>query len=403
MLRSSSGTLGIRMFSLDSPLARFGPWLVIATLAIVGLAAGLASDIGSSGGRLGGDFPSFYAAGEIVLEGNAASLYSPTVQQTAQSELLADGAFLYFAYPPFTAVGYSLLAWMPFGLAFGVHTVLAIASLVGALVAIRPMVRGYLDGPTRLGLAALGCLAAYPVIRSVMGGQNATFTLLGFALVARFDHDDRAFATGLMAAAMLYKPQFGLLVMLLLLLGQRWRAVGWSVVCAAALVGIGYIAMGGPWIPTWLDAVSAFGSQNLAVNGPLMISAIGWFENLMGSGGWALVIAGVVIIATAVPFGYAVAAKRWTEIPWYAAAPVIVVAAPSALYYDASLTAITVVMMLAWIRGVHPIAVLVIIGVSWSQAAAPSSGWSPLFIPIVVAATAFALAALRSPSPFNNP
>jgi hypothetical protein len=44
-----------------------------------------------------------------------------------------------------------------------------------------------------------------------------------------------------------------------------------------------------------------------------------------------------------------------------------------------------------------------IIGVTWSEAAALSAGWSPLFIPIVVAAGAFALAGVRSPSPLHNP
>lgn len=383
------------MFSFDSPLVRIGPWLMIATLAIVALVAGLASDSGGGVGRLGGDFPSFYSAGQIVLEGEGSALYDAHLQLETQSELLPDGEFLYFAYPPFTAAGYSLIAWMPYGLAFGLHTVLALAALVGSLVAIRPLVRGYLDGATRLGLAALACLVSYPVIRSVMGGQNATFTLLGLALVARFDHENRPIATGMAAAAMLYKPQFGLLVMALLLVGRRWRAFSWAVGASAVLFGVGMAVTGEVWISGWLDAVSAFGAQNLEVNGPLMISAWGWFENLLGPGGLGFAFAAGFVAVTAVPFVYAVATRRWTDIPWYAAAPAIVVAAPSALYYDAALTVITVVAMLAWVRGVHASVIVAIVLVTWTQAFALSAGWSPLFIPMAFAALAFALAGVR--------
>lgn len=385
------------MFSLKSPLVRFAPWLIVGTFAVVAIGVGVASDIGAVNGRLGGDFPSFYAAGRIVLDGNGSQLYDPAFQQTAQSDLLVDGQFLYFAYPPYTAVVYSSLAWMPFGLAFGIHTALALAALVGALVAIRPLVRGYLDGWGRLGIALVACLMSYPVLRSVMGGQNATFTLLGFALVARFDDDDRPFATGSVAACLLYKPQFGLLVLALLLVGRRWRAIMWSIPVAVFLFGIGAVVTGGFWITTWLEAVADFGAENLDVNGPLMISAWGWFQNVMGPGGAATWIAMAVVLATAIPFAVATATRRWTSIPWYAAAPVILVAAPSALYYDATLTAVTVITTLAWARGLHWLAISSIVAATWLQAPAMAIGWSPLFIPILATAAAFALAAFRPP------
>jgi hypothetical protein len=157
--------------------------------------------------------------------------------------------------------------------------------------------------------------------------------------------------------------------------------------------------MGGPWIPTWLEAVAEFSAENLDVNGALMVSAWGWFQNILGATSSATILAGVLVAATAVPFAYATAVRRWTEIPWYAAAPVILVAAPSALYYDATLTVVTVLAMLALMRGIHPLFVVAVIAVTWTQAFASSAGWSPLFIPVAAAAIGFAIAALRPPSP----
>jgi hypothetical protein len=287
---------------------------------------------------------------------------------------------------------------LPYGAAFGLHTTLALAALVGSLVAIRPLIRGYLDGPARLGVATVVLLAAYPVIRSVLGGQNATFTLLGLALVARFDHEDRALGTGMAAAALLYKPQFGLLVIALLVLGRRWRAVGWAFGGSVALMFVGVLVSGSGWMSTWLDAVSGFADQNATVNGHLMISSWGWFENLLGSGAVAFVVAGVVVAVVGAPMAWSLMRRQWTEIPWYAAAPLVVIAAPSALYYDAALLTLTVVTMVGLVGGVRSSVIAAIVLASWSQAGAGAFGWSPLFIPIVAAAAAFALASFRGQS-----
>ncbi len=389
-------TLATRMFSLESPIIRFGPWVVVATLALVAIGTGLAADANPDPGRLGGDFPSFYTAGELVVDGHGQELYEAELQRAGQADLLEDGGFLYFAYPPYTAAFYAPLSLVPYGVAFGIHTTLALLALIASLVAVRPLVRGYLDGPARLGVATVVLLGAYPVIRSVLGGQNATFTLLGLSLVARFDREDRALGTGIAAAALLYKPQFGLLVMALLVLGRRWQAVGWAIVGSAALVSVGALVTGPGWVSTWLDAVSGFGDENVAVNGHLMISAWGWFENLLGSGA-GVVFAGAVVVVVGTPMAWSLIRRDWSEIPWYAAAPLVVIAAPSALYYDATLVALTVITMVGLVGGVRWYVIAVIVVASWSQAGATALGWSPLFIPILVAAAGFALASVRGP------
>ena len=189
------------MFTLHSPLVKFGPWLVIATIALAAASTGLASPDAQAGSdRYGGDFPSFYGAGTIGLDGDGSDLYDVETQKSAQAASFSDGEVLFFAYPPYTAAAYAGIAWLPYGASYALHSLLAIAALVWALAALRPFVRGAFDGWTRLGLASVAAIASYPVLRSVLGGQNATFTLLGLAAVARFDHDDRPVAAGIAAA-----------------------------------------------------------------------------------------------------------------------------------------------------------------------------------------------------------
>ena len=56
-------------------------------------------------GRIGGDFPAFYSAGQIIVAGEQRKLYSAETQRKYQKALLSDGiGLLPFAYPPFVAV-----------------------------------------------------------------------------------------------------------------------------------------------------------------------------------------------------------------------------------------------------------------------------------------------------------
>jgi hypothetical protein len=260
---------------------------------------------------------------------------------------------------------------------------------------LRPFVRGVFDGWARLGLASVAAIASYPVLRSVLGGQNATFTLLGLAAVARFDDDERPIATGIAAATLLYKPQFGLVVIGVLVLSRRWTAVGSAIAVSAALYGVGAIVMGFDWIGTWISAIADFGDLNIAVNGHLMISAWGWVQNLLGVDTVSYILAGAIALAVGVPMAYGLIAKRWTAIPWYALAPFIVVVAPSALYYDATLVLLPIAIVIGWAADRVALVVIGTIALSWTQVFAGNLGWSPLFPPILGMAALFALSALK--------
>ncbi|MCB1245872.1 MAG: DUF2029 domain-containing protein [Acidimicrobiia bacterium] len=384
---------------------RFGPWLVVGALVVVAFITGLRWDAADDPGRLGGAFPSFYAAATVVIDGDGHDLYDPDVQRAAQEPLLDDGRYLFFAYPPYTAAAYAPLGLLPYGLAFAVHTALAVAALVGALVAVRPLARGFLDGPWRLGMATLLALAAYPVLRSVMGGQNATFSLLLVCLIARWT--DRppdvpawsaAVPAGLAAAALMFKPQLGIIVLGILAVARRWRVLTVAVGLGLGLYGVAVLVAGPDWVRVWFDAVRDFGTTNLDVNGPLMVSVWGWVPNILTPGWVAAVSATVIAVAVSGPPALAVVTRRWTGLPWYALAPMIVLVAPSALYYEATLLVVTVIGLAAI---VGPVTWLVLGAalLSWIQVFALEAGWSPLFIPILAAGLGFAIAAVRAEIP----
>jgi len=199
----------------------------------------------------------------------------------------------------------------------------------------------------------------------------------------------------LAAAAMLFKPQFGVLVILVLVVARRWRATAWAIGGAAALFGAGVVVAGSNWLKTWLEAVTAFGDENLQVNGELMVSMVGWIQNQFGTDPWTYVLAGGLLMALGIPIAIGLVTKRWTEIPWYAVAPLVVLAAPSALYYDTAMLLVTIAVAAAWFAGIRTGIAAAAVVVSWTQIAAGSLGWSPLFIPLVVIAAMLAAGAGR--------
>jgi len=332
--------------------------------------------------RIGGDYPAFYGAGSIAADGDWDELYSAERQQAAQTRLVDDeGGYLYFSYPPVVAAAYGPLAALPYEWSFLLHTILMAAALALAVWALEPWLKGL--GLPRMALL-VAALAFYPVFRAVSGGQNTALTLLLLAAALRFDHEDRPVPAGLIASLVLFKPQFGILVLPLLLVGRRWRmAAAWSG-GAAALYACSVFLMGGGWLSEWWQQARQFGDQNLDANGANFVSLPGFLGNALGSGASAVGYVLAVIVGVVVAY-------LWWRTPhydaptrWAALAAAMVVVAPQTLYYDVGLLLIPVVWSLRRWPATWAIGAAV---VTWTQIASSQLGWSPLGPVVIVAVT----------------
>lgn len=266
--------------------------LAIAFIAAVQSATGLSESATgqATDSRLGGDFPAFYAAGAIALDGDFDELYVAERQQAAQAGLGLDG-YLAFAYPPYVAVGYAPLAALGFRAGYALHTVLMAAALVGALALLRKPVPviGRFWLPT---IAA--ALAFYPVFRAVGGGQNTAVTILLVAGVWRFLDDDRDFAAGVAGGLLLFRPQYAIPLIGLMGLSRRWRAVGGAVGVGAALWAATASFMGSSWVTSWLDQVVPFVETDAEVNAGNSISILGFLHAVLGSDSSLALVMGLV-------------------------------------------------------------------------------------------------------------
>lgn len=357
---------------------RVYPMVIIATLLVALVYAVVSYNVDDPSSRLGGDYPSFYAAGSIVNSGDWGELYSPERQQAEQDGLIDDeGGFLYFSYPPFVAAIYGLLALPGYQWSFLLHTILMMLALAGAIWALSPWLRSTGLPATALVVTSL---AFFPVLTAVAGGQNTVLSILLFALVARLDHDNRPVLAGLVAALLLFKPQFGVVIVPLVMVARRWRILaGWAM-GAIALFGVSTLLMGGSWLTDWWNQASLFRDTNAVANGANFVSVPGFVENLLGVGSHAAVLLGY---GSAALLAARVAWLWWQEPDagalwrWALAAGVAMAVAPQTLFYDAGLLLLLLVALLPrWQRPVLVVAALA--AVSWLEVAKPILGWSPL-------------------------
>jgi len=219
--------------------------LAICTLAFAGWIAVSDGLIDRNGKPLGTDFSNVYAAGALTWQGRAAEAYEPALQHAAEKQVFGgrDVPFYGWHYPPFFFAVAFLVAAVPYG--WGLAIWLA-ASLAGYLAALRAI----LPRPETLLIAA-----AFPAVFINIGhGQNGFLTaaLLGVALHLL---DRKPWLAGILIGMLAYKPQFGVLIPIALLAGQRWTTIGAAIATVAALVAIGFAALGGEVWHAFFDSM----------------------------------------------------------------------------------------------------------------------------------------------------
>jgi Glycosyltransferase family 87 len=215
--------------------------LILLAIAVIAMAGWIAiSDglIDRNGKPIGTDFSNVYAAGELTWQGKPADAYNPALQHAAEKATFGGREVPFFGwhYPPFFFAVAFLVAALPY--AWGLALWLA-ASFAAYLASIRAI----LPRPETLLIAS-----AFPAVFVNMGhGQNGFFTtaLLGGALQLL---DRRPWIAGVLIGLLAYKPQFGVLIPIALLAGQRWSTIAAAITTIAALVAISFATLGtGVW------------------------------------------------------------------------------------------------------------------------------------------------------------
>lgn len=208
--------------------------LAISLAGLIGLVATSQHLIDRNGKPIGTDFSNVYAAGVLTLSGKAPDAYDPKLQHAAEIAVFEgrDVPFFGWHYPPFFLMIAALLALMPYALALLCWLAVSLPAFLIAVHAIVPRRETWL------------VTAAFPAVFVNVGhGQNAFFTaaLLGGFLTML---NRRPVIAGILLGLLSYKPQFGLLIPLVLLVTGRWTTILSATATVAVLIGASTLLFG---------------------------------------------------------------------------------------------------------------------------------------------------------------
>ncbi|MEE1656966.1 glycosyltransferase family 87 protein [Microvirga sp. CF3062] len=183
------------------------------------------------------DFVSFWSTGRMLKTVSAADIYDWSLHHIAEVEVLGPGhtARLPWLNPPIFLLAVAPLAMMPYMAAFlswiGV-TFLAYAAMLRAVLPAMP-----------LWGAMAGALAFPAVLWTIFVGQNGLLTgaLVGGTLALL---DRHPLVAGFLLGLLTYKPQFGILFPIILLVTARWKVFASASATTLALSALAALLFG---------------------------------------------------------------------------------------------------------------------------------------------------------------
>jgi Glycosyltransferase family 87 len=379
---------------------RDGSWLTAsrarlwAIAVLIASAAGIIYLLATSNGLndfqgrpLGTDFSNTYVAGRYILEGKPEAPFDPHLQFERAKEIFGEQTPMYgWHYPPFFHFIAAPLAALPYLAAFAVWQGV---TLLLYLLAMRAIARGGPrdDGPVDAYGTWLLALAFPAVFVNLGHGQNGFLTaaLIGFALLWL---DRRPIIAGILFGLLAYKPQYGLLIPLVLAVTGRWRTICAAAATVALLIVAVTLAFG---IETWraFFAAAGFSREVLEHGGRwhMIQSVYAWVRLWGGSVALAYAVQGIVTLGVA-------AALAWlwrspAAFPLKAAALCIgmLLATPYSIDYDMMLLAPAIAFLAVHGRrhGFAPYA-LSALAVLWAVPLAARSVAQATLVPIGVIA-----------------
>jgi hypothetical protein len=253
------------------------------TIAVlIGFAAAIAMMIVTARGLndyhgrpIGTDFSSFYAAGQLSLDGQ--SPYDQHQLHERQQRLFGhDTPYYAFSYPPIFLLIVAPLAKLPYPAALMLWEGLGLLLYASAMLRLR---RKYFAAtPDTLYLAA--ALAFTATFVNLTHGQNGFLTAGLIALALSF-LDEREWLAGICFGLLVFKPQLGLLIPFALAAGGYWRAFTSAAGCVAIVGAVSLFAFG---LADWQGflAATVFSQHEILDQGGIgyqkMISVFAWMR-----------------------------------------------------------------------------------------------------------------------------
>lgn len=286
------------------------------------------------------DFTAFWAAGHLALDGRAADAYDSVKLVAALRENFGEtlsGANFPFFYPPLFFLAVAPLGLLPYAAAAGLWIVATLSAYLAAIWAIFP----------RRDTVILA-LAAPAALWCICVGQNGLLSaaLVGGALALL---DQRPVLAGVLFGALAFKPQFGVLIPIVLALTGRWRSFASAAGTLVFLLAVSGLVFGWSIFPAFVEAMTN-ANNSLLSKGALpwfKMQSIYGFARMTGLGetsAWA--VHGLFAISTTVAIVALWRSKASYELKAAALSAAILVVSPYSCVYDLPLVTVPVIFLM---------------------------------------------------------
>lgn len=180
------------------------------------------------------DFRIFYTAGLMLRDGHGHLLYSNDLQRRTQQKFaraFTHDGFLPYNHPPFEAMLFLAMAYLPYLPAYFLWLALNLLASVGCIYLLRPWLDALLS--SFRWLVFLAPVAFYPVAYALLQGQDSILLLALYSLSYAAFRRARQFEAGLYLGLGLFKFHLVLPFAFVLLLRRQWRAL-WGIFLSAS-------------------------------------------------------------------------------------------------------------------------------------------------------------------------
>lgn len=231
--------------------------LILIVAGLLGLVAAtiIRTTDATTHGALLPDYLAHWTGGRLLWD-DPRNLYDPSTQNRVQSEALgATVGLSWFVSPPIVAALYAPLALIPYNISGLVWLVLSSALLVWCVLSLATLAPKLMVHKRRLVILAV--LAAPPTFELLGSGQDSAFILLLWLIGIRLFHANHPLWAGAVLGLGFAKPQLVLLIPLVLLATQNYKALAAFATVVAAISGVSLGLVGLEGVGQWIAALSS--------------------------------------------------------------------------------------------------------------------------------------------------
>lgn len=298
----------------------------------------------------GTDYIYFYVMGSLISEGRAEALYEPDAHLAEGRRRIDPQLNLYAPYSnygPQVAAGFAPLSRLPFGKSLAVFLILtacAYAASVWLAWRLSPALGPY---GALVAILAAGSPAFFTLIRYAQL-SGLSLLLLSLALVALVR--DRRFLAGVVIGLMVFKPQLGVVIGLVVILAGEWRIVAGAVLGAAAELAGAWLVGGSNVMRQYVGVlVTLARDPSLVQIYPGEVHSLRGFVHLLTASPLVLSVASILAVVAAVWIGlHAWKSGMPVTMKWGVLVVLTVLASPHLLTYDLILLTIPLLVFADW-------------------------------------------------------